>query len=141
MRKIWKGRLVLKGVLDPRDARMARESGVDGVIVSNHGGRQLDRTVATADALEEVVDTVAGRGLVLVDGGIRRGADVAVALALGADAVLAGRAPLWGLAAGGEEGARRVLEILRAELELALLLCGCSSPAELNRSHLRKAHS
>ena len=86
-----------------------------------------------------MVDTVAGRAAVLVDGGIRRGVDVAIALALGADAVLVGRPPLWGLAAAGRDGARQVLELLRAELELALALCGCASPSELTREHLRRA--
>ncbi len=131
--------VLVKGVLTAEDAELAVEHGAAGVVVSNHGGRQLDRSLATADALPEVVDVLAGRATVLVDGGIRRGVDVTVALALGADAVLVGRPALWGLAAAGEEGARRVLELLRDELELALALCGCSSPAELTRAHLRKA--
>ncbi len=131
--------VLVKGVLTAEDAAAAVECGAAGVVVSNHGGRQLDRSLATADALPEVVDAVAGRGVVLVDGGIRRGVDVAIALALGASAVLVGRPTLWGLAAGGEAGARRVLEILRAELELTLALCGCSSPAELGRTHVRRA--
>jgi isopentenyl diphosphate isomerase/L-lactate dehydrogenase-like FMN-dependent dehydrogenase len=131
--------VLLKGVLGAEDAALAFEHGAAGVIVSNHGGRQLDRCLASADALPEVVEAVAGRGAVLVDGGIRRGVDVAVALALGADAVLVGRPALWGLAAGGEEGARRVLELLRTELKLTLALCGCASPEELTRSHLRRA--
>ncbi|HEU5141617.1 MAG TPA: alpha-hydroxy-acid oxidizing protein, partial [Solirubrobacterales bacterium] len=108
-------------------------------IVSNHGGRQLDRVSASGDALPEVVDAIEGRGAVLVDGGIRRGVDVVTALALGADAVLVGRPALWGLAIGGEDGARRVLELLRHELELALSLCGCASPAELGRTHVQRA--
>jgi isopentenyl diphosphate isomerase/L-lactate dehydrogenase-like FMN-dependent dehydrogenase len=131
--------LLVKGLLAAEDAELAVEHGAAGVIVSNHGGRQLDRSVASGDALAEVVDAVAGRAAVLVDGGIRRGVDVAIALALGADAVLAGRAPLWGLAAAGADGARRVLELLRDELELALALCGCASPGDLTRSHLRRA--
>ncbi|HSK50005.1 MAG TPA: alpha-hydroxy acid oxidase [Solirubrobacterales bacterium] len=131
--------VLIKGVLTAEDAAIAIEHGLAGVIVSNHGGRQLDCSVASAEALPEVVEAVAGRVAVLVDGGIRRGTDVAVALALGADAVLVGRAPLWGLAAAGEEGARRVLDILRQELELALALLGCASPAELGRGHLRRA--
>jgi L-lactate dehydrogenase (cytochrome) len=137
MRRIWKGRLVLKGVLDPQDARIARESGVDGVIVSNHGGRQLDGVAATLDILPEAVEAVDGRCAVLMDGGIRRGTDVVTALALGADAVLAGRGPLWGLAAGGEQGARRVLEIFRAEIELALVLTGCPSVDDLGPAHVQ----
>ncbi len=131
--------VLVKGLLTAEDAELAVEHGAAGVVVSNHGGRQLDRALATGDALPEVVDAVAGRVAVLVDGGIRRGVDAAVALALGADAVLVGRAPLWGLAAAGAEGAGRVLELLREELELVLALCGCSSPAELTRSHLRRA--
>jgi len=131
--------VLVKGVVAAEDAALAVEHGAGGVVVSNHGGRQLDRCVATAEALPEVVDAVEGRAPVLVDGGIRRGVDVAIALALGADAVLVGRPALWGLAAGGETGARRVLELLRAELELTLALCGCASPDELGRAHLRRA--
>jgi isopentenyl diphosphate isomerase/L-lactate dehydrogenase-like FMN-dependent dehydrogenase len=131
--------VLVKGVLAGEDAALAVEHGAAGVVVSNHGGRQLDGVAASADALPEVVDAVAGRGAVLVDGGVRRGTDVAVALALGADAVLVGRPALWGLAAGGEEGARRVLELLRDELELALVLCGCASPSALSRQHVQRA--
>jgi len=131
--------VLVKGVVTAADAALAVEHGAAGIVVSNHGGRQLDRCVATAEALPEVVEAVSGRAAVLVDGGIRRGVDVAIALALGADAVLVGRPALWGLAAGGEAGARRVLEILRAELELTLALCGCATPAELSRGHLRRA--
>lgn len=131
--------IVLKGLVTAEDAALAVEHGASGVVVSNHGGRQLDRCVATADALPEVAEAIGGRVPVLVDGGIRRGVDVAIALALGADAVLVGRPALWGLAAGGEEGARRVLEMLRAELELTLALCGCASPGELCAAHVRRA--
>jgi 4-hydroxymandelate oxidase len=131
--------VLVKGVLTAEDAALAVEHGAAGVVVSNHGGRQLDCVSATADALPEVVDAVGGRGTVLVDGGVRRGTDVAIALALGADAALVGRPALWGLAVGGEGGARRVLELLRAELELALALCGCASPAELGRGHVQRA--
>lgn len=131
--------VLVKGVLTAGDAVLAIEHGAAGVVVSNHGGRQLDRCLATADALPEVVDAVEGRGAVLVDGGIRRGVDVAIALALGADAVLVGRPALWGLAVGGEAGARRVLELLREELELTLALCGCATPAELSRAHVQRA--
>jgi isopentenyl diphosphate isomerase/L-lactate dehydrogenase-like FMN-dependent dehydrogenase len=130
--------VLVKGVLTADDAALAIEHGAAGVVVSNHGGRQLDCSVASADALPEVVDAVGGRGAVLADGGVRRGTDVAIALALGADAVLIGRPALWGLAAGGEPGALRVLELLRAELELALALCGCDSPAALTRAHVRR---
>jgi isopentenyl diphosphate isomerase/L-lactate dehydrogenase-like FMN-dependent dehydrogenase len=131
--------VLVKGLLTAEDAELAVAHGAAGVVVSNHGGRQLDRALASGDALPEVVDAVAGRAAVLVDGGIRRGVDVAIALALGADAVLVGRPPLWGLAAAGSAGAERVLELLREELELALALCGCASPAELTRAHVRRA--
>jgi len=131
--------VLVKGVLTAEDAAQAIDHGAAGVVVSNHGGRQLDRCLATADALPEVVDAVEGKGAVLVDGGIRRGVDVAIALALGADAALVGRPALWGLAVGGEAGARRVLELLREELELTLALCGCASPDELTRVHVQRA--
>ena len=130
--------VLVKGIVTAEDALLAIEHGVAGVVVSNHGGRQLDCSVTTADALPEVVEAIDGRVPVLVDGGIRRGTDVAVALALGANAVLVGRPALWGLAAGGAEGVARVLEILRTELELTLGLCGCASPAALTRAHVRR---
>jgi (S)-2-hydroxy-acid oxidase len=126
-------------VLTAEDAALACEHGAAGVVVSNHGGRQLDGVPATVDALPEVVEAVDGRLPVLLDGGIRRGADVVKALALGAQAALAGRAPLWGLAARGEEGARHVLELLRDEIRLALTLVGASSPGDLSRAHVQRA--
>ncbi len=129
----------VKGLVTAEDAALALEHGAAGVLVSNHGGRQLDRCLATADALPEVAETLEGRGTLLVDGGIRRGVDVATALTLGADAVLVGRPALWGLAAAGREGVAAVLGLLRAELELTLALCGCTSPAELTRAHVRRA--
>jgi isopentenyl diphosphate isomerase/L-lactate dehydrogenase-like FMN-dependent dehydrogenase len=131
--------VLVKGVLTAEDATLAIEHGAAGVVVSNHGGRQLDQVQASLDALPEVAEAVAGRGTVLMDGGIRRGTDVLIALGLGADAVLAGRAPLWGLVVDGERGALRVLEILREELELALALSGCPSPAAVTREHLGAA--
>ena len=131
--------VVLKGILTAEDAVLACEHGAAGIVVSNHGARQLDGVAATIDVLPEVVDAVAGRTEVLFDGGIRRGTDVVKALALGASAVLAGRAPLWGLAVAGQGGARHVLELLRAEVELALQLLGCRSPADLTRDHVRRA--
>jgi isopentenyl diphosphate isomerase/L-lactate dehydrogenase-like FMN-dependent dehydrogenase len=131
--------VLVKGLLTPEDAELALAHGAAGVVVSNHGGRQLDRSLATGDALAEVAEALDGRGALLVDGGIRRGIDVATALALGADAVLVGRPALWGLAAAGREGVARVLELLREELELALALCGCASPSELTRAHVRRA--
>jgi isopentenyl diphosphate isomerase/L-lactate dehydrogenase-like FMN-dependent dehydrogenase len=108
------------------------------VVVSNHGGRQLDGVGATVDALPTIVEAVGDRVEVMLDGGIRRGTDIAVALALGARAVLAGRTPLWGLAAGGEAGARTVLELLREELAVALHLTGCRTVAELGRQHVSR---
>jgi isopentenyl diphosphate isomerase/L-lactate dehydrogenase-like FMN-dependent dehydrogenase len=131
--------VLVKGVLTAEDARLAVEHGAGGVIVSNHGGRQLDGVPASIDALPEVVEEVDGRVEVLVDGGIRRGTDVLVALALGARAVLVGRPALWGLAAGGEEGVATVLELLRSELELALCLCGCPSPGAVTGAHVASA--
>jgi 4-hydroxymandelate oxidase len=131
--------VILKGIMTAEDAQLACEHGADGIVVSNHGGRQLDGVPATIDVLSEVVDAVAGRMPVLVDGGIRRGTDVVKALALGATAVLVGRAPLWGLAVAGGDGVRHVLELLRAEVQLALQLLGCRSPAELTPDHVRRA--
>jgi isopentenyl diphosphate isomerase/L-lactate dehydrogenase-like FMN-dependent dehydrogenase len=129
--------VLVKGVLTTEDALLACESGAAGVVVSNHGGRQLDGVPATIEALPEVVEAVAGRVPVLMDGGIRRGTDVVKTLALGAQAVLAGRPFVWGLAAGGEDGVYRVLKLLRKELELALALLGCKSPAEVTPAHVR----
>ena len=130
--------VIVKGVLTHEDALLACEHGAAAIVVSNHGGRQLDGVPATLDALPEVVDAVAGRVEVLVDGGIRRGTDVVKALALGARAALAGRAVLWGLTVGGEAGARRVLELLREEIRLALALLGCVSPADVTPAHVRR---
>jgi isopentenyl diphosphate isomerase/L-lactate dehydrogenase-like FMN-dependent dehydrogenase len=137
---VSKGQLpvVLKGITSAEDAQIAVEHGAAAVVVSNHGGRQLDGVPAALDALPEVADAVAGRVEVYLDGGIRRGTDVAKALALGARAVLAGRAPIFGLAAGGEDGVRHVLELLRDELALALCLLGCTSPEELTRAHVQR---
>ncbi|MFI7426750.1 alpha-hydroxy acid oxidase [Micromonospora sp. NPDC049836] len=124
--------ILLKGVLHPADAALAVAHGVDGVLVSNHGGRQLDGALATLDALPAVVAAVAGRLPVLLDGGVRRGADVLVALALGATAVLVGRPVLWGLAVGGAAGVRQVLDLLHADLNRALALAGATGPADLH---------
>ena len=128
--------VLVKGILTAEDAELACEAGVEGIVVSNHGGRQLDGVAASVDALPEVVDAVGGRAVVLMDGGIRRGTDVVKALALGAHAVLAGRAALYGLAVDGPAGVQRVLELLRDEVELALALCGCPSPADVTRAHV-----
>lgn len=131
--------VVVKGVLTAEDARLACEHGASALVVSNHGGRQLDGVAATIDALPEVVDAVDGRIEVLVDGGVRRGSDVVKALALGARAVLAGRAPFWGLACDGEQGATHVLELLRAEILGTLQLVGCTSPADVTRDRVERA--
>jgi isopentenyl diphosphate isomerase/L-lactate dehydrogenase-like FMN-dependent dehydrogenase len=131
--------VVLKGVVTAEDAELAVEHGAAAVVVSNHGGRQLDGVPATLDALPEVAEAIAGRVEVYLDGGIRRGTDVAKALALGARAVLAGRGPVFGLATAGEDGVSHVLELLRDELALALCLLGCTSPDEVTREHVQRA--
>jgi isopentenyl diphosphate isomerase/L-lactate dehydrogenase-like FMN-dependent dehydrogenase len=131
--------LLVKGLLTAEDAELAVAHGAAGIVVSNHGGRQLDRSVTTAEALPEIVAAVAGRAAVLVDGGIRRGIDVAIALALGADAVLVGRPAIWGLTADGADGAEWVLRTLAEELELALALLGVATPRDLSHEHLRRA--
>jgi isopentenyl diphosphate isomerase/L-lactate dehydrogenase-like FMN-dependent dehydrogenase len=131
--------IVVKGILTSEDARLACQHGVAGVVVSNHGGRQLDGVAASLDALPEVVEACAGEIPVLLDGGVRRGSDVVKAIALGARAVLVGRAALWGLAVDGEDGVRRVLELLREELALALTLLGCSSPEAVTAAHVGRA--
>lgn len=128
--------VVVKGLATGEDAELACEHGAAGIVVSNHGGRQLDGAVASLDALPEVVEAVAGRAEVYLDGGVRRGVDVVTALALGAQAVFVGRPVLYGLALGGEAGVRRVLEIFRVETENALALLGCRSPTEVTRAHV-----
>jgi isopentenyl diphosphate isomerase/L-lactate dehydrogenase-like FMN-dependent dehydrogenase len=130
--------VLVKGLVTGEDAALAIERGAAGVVVSNHGGRQLDNMPATIDALPEVVEAVAGRIPVLIDGGIRRGTDVAVALGLGAQAVLVGRPALWGLAWDGEAGARRALELLAEELRLALALLGVPEPSALGAEHVQR---
>jgi isopentenyl diphosphate isomerase/L-lactate dehydrogenase-like FMN-dependent dehydrogenase len=133
--------LVVKGILTSEDALLAAEHGAEGVVVSNHGGRQLDGVPATLDVLPEVVDEVGDQIEVLFDGGIRRGTDVLKALALGARAAMSGRAVLWGLASGGEKGAAAVLALIRNEIEVGLKLLGCSSPDEVGQAHVRRAGS
>ena len=140
LRKVWKGQLILKGVLHPEEARMAVERGVDGVIVSNHGGRQLDGAPASLEALPAVVDAVGGKIPVLMDGGIRRGADVVKALAQGAAACLVGRPQLWGLAVAGEAGVAHMLEIYRREIDRVLGLCGITRIADIDRTLLFTQH-
>lgn len=136
LRSLTRLPLVIKGLVRPDDATRAVEAGASAVVVSNHGGRQLDTAPATADVLAACVDAVAGRAEVLVDGGIRRGTDVLKALALGARAVLVGRPVLWGLATGGEAGVRRALGMLRDELDLGLALCGCRGVHDVGRDLL-----
>ncbi|HEX2203277.1 MAG TPA: alpha-hydroxy acid oxidase [Longimicrobium sp.] len=139
LRSVTRLPVLLKGVVTPEDAALAVAHGADGVIVSNHGGRQLDGAEPTLFALPRVAEAVDGRVPVLMDGGIRRGTDVAKALALGARAVLVGRPYLWGLAAGGQAGVERVLALLRAELERALALLGRPTVAAVDRSAVTPA--
>ncbi len=134
VREHWDGRLIVKGVLDPEDARRALDVGVDGIVVSNHGGRQLDAVPSTARALPEVAEAVGDRVPVLVDGGVRTGLDVVKLIALGASAVLVGRAWAWAVAARGQTGVRHMLEVLKSDIDVALALTGHTSVAELDRS-------
>jgi (S)-mandelate dehydrogenase len=131
VRDRWPGKLIVKGIVHPDDALRAVSMGVDAIVVSNHGGRQLDGGIATLDALPGVLAAVQGRAEVLLDGGVRRGADVVKAIALGAKAVLIGRATLFGVCAGGEAGALRALEILRDEVTRTMQLCGVSRISEI----------
>jgi L-lactate dehydrogenase (cytochrome)/(S)-mandelate dehydrogenase len=136
LREIWTGPLILKGILHPDDARAAIDHGVDGVIVSNHGGRQLDGAMASIRALPAVAEAVDGRIPVLIDGGIRRGGDVVKAVAQGAAACLIGRPHLWGLAAAGEAGVKAVLDILRRDIDRVLALGGWDGIARVDRRAL-----
>jgi isopentenyl diphosphate isomerase/L-lactate dehydrogenase-like FMN-dependent dehydrogenase len=136
IRELWKGPIVIKGVLTADDARRAVDEGVAAISVSNHGGRQLDGLPASLRALPEVVEAVQGRIEVFMDGGIRRGTDIVKAISMGARAVLCGRAYAYGLAAGGEAGVDRAIEILRTDVERTLRLLGCASIAELDRSYV-----
>jgi isopentenyl diphosphate isomerase/L-lactate dehydrogenase-like FMN-dependent dehydrogenase len=138
LRELWEGPLVLKGVLCAEDAELALEAGCDGVVVSNHGGRQLDGTPATIELLPEVVAAVGGRGEVFIDGGIRRGTDVVKALCLGAKACLVARPWVFAVASEGEQGVVRVLAQLHAEIVRTLQLLGVSSVAELGPDILRR---
>ncbi len=126
--------VVLKGILTAEDARLAVDHGVDGIVVSNHGGRQVDGAVASLDALVEVRDEVGPEATVLMDGGVRRGSDIVKALALGADAVLLGRLYAYGLAVGGAAGVEAVIRHLAAELDLTMALAGARSVRELDRT-------
>lgn len=137
IRELWDGPILAKGVLRPEEAVEAAERGLDGVIVSNHGGRQLDHLPATIDVLPGIVDAVGDRLDVLVDSGFRRGSDIAAALALGVKAVLIGRAHLYGLAAAGEAGVRHCIDILAQELRTTMQLCGARTIADLDRGLIR----
>lgn len=136
VRERWPGKLVVKGILDPQDARDAASAGVDAVVVSNHGGRQLDGVQSSIAALPGVVDALQGKVEVLLDSGVRSGLDVVRSLALGADGVLLGRTWAYALAADGEAGVARLLAIVEAEMRVAMALCGCSDVATLCRDHL-----
>jgi L-lactate dehydrogenase (cytochrome) len=138
IREVWDGHILVKGVMRPEEAVRAADAGLDGVIVSNHGGRQLDHLPATIDVLPEIAAAAGDRLEVLVDSGFRRGSDVAAALALGAKAVLIGRAHLYGLAAAGEAGVRHCIDILADELRMTMALCGARSIAELDPSLIRQ---
>jgi isopentenyl diphosphate isomerase/L-lactate dehydrogenase-like FMN-dependent dehydrogenase len=134
MREQWKGPLYVKGILDPEDAERAVGLGADGIVVSNHGGRQLDFALSSLDALPAIVRAVGARAEILLDGGVRRGSDVLKAVALGARAVMIGRPYVYGVAAAGERGASAILEIFRSEMERSLTLMGCGSVQDLDRS-------
>jgi (S)-mandelate dehydrogenase len=131
-RDAWPRKLLLKGVLRADDAERALAAGVDGLVLSNHGGRQLDGAISGLDALTEVARATGGKLPLLVDGGVRRGSDIAKAVALGAEGVLLGRAPVYGLAAGGEDGVSHALAILADEFDRTLALTGCSGVADLS---------
>lgn len=132
LRDRWPGRFVLKGILHPEDAEQALACGADGIVVSNHGGRALDASAASLDVLPAIVQTVGGRMSVLLDSGVRRGSDIVKALALGADGVLAGRAPLYGLAAAGQPGVARALDLLHAECTRTMAMLGARAIAEID---------
>jgi L-lactate dehydrogenase (cytochrome) len=137
IRQAWPGHILVKGVITGDDARRAVDAGVAGLIVSNHGGRQLDTIFPTARALPEVLEAVGGQAEVFVDGGIRRGADIVKAICIGAKAVLIGRAYGYGLAAGGQAGVARAIAILKADIERTLVLLGCDSIGKLDRSYIQ----
>lgn len=139
LRDAWPRKLFVKGVLAVEDAQLALEHGADGIFVSNHGGRQLDGVPSAIEALPQIASAVGDRLAIIVDGGIRRGSDVVKALALGADMVFVGRAAMYGLAAGGEAGVRRALQLLRAEIDRVLALLGCASLHDLGPQYLRSA--
>jgi (S)-mandelate dehydrogenase len=138
IRQLWRGKLLIKGVLTVSDAERAASLGCDGIVITNHGGRQLDSCVAPIDVLPEIVAAVGARLAVLLDSGVRRGTDIAKALALGAQAVMIGRPTLYGLAAAGEAGVERALSILSTEFDRVLGQLGCNQVADLKSEHVRR---
>lgn len=136
LRDRWPGKLIVKGLIHPDDAARAVSLGADGIVLSNHGGRQLDGSVSAMEVLPEVVDAVKGRLAIMLDGGFRRGSDIVKAMALGADAVLLGRATTWGLGAGGRAGVDRAIEILKTEVDRVIGLLGVGSIAELDARYI-----
>jgi len=137
LRKIWPHKLIVKGMLDPQDAAKAVEHGADGIDVSNHGGRNLDGIISPIEVLPEIVDAIGNKATVFVDSGFRRGSDVVKAIALGADAVMVGRSTLYGVAAGGFDGASRALQIYYEEISRVMALLGCNSLADLGPQYLK----
>jgi L-lactate dehydrogenase (cytochrome) len=138
IRDAWNGPLIVKGVLTANDARRACHHGASAVVVSNHGGRQLDGVTASLRALPEIVEAVGGQCEILLDSGIRRGSDIVKAICMGASAVLIGRAYAYGLAAGGEAGVDRALEILKADIDRTLKLLGCAELTHLDSTYINK---
>jgi L-lactate dehydrogenase (cytochrome) len=136
IKSLWPGKLIIKGILDVEDAKLAAKAGADAVVVSNHGGRQLDGTASTISMLPRIADAIGSKVEVMFDGGIRTGTDIMRALALGAKCCMIGRAYAWGLGAGGEAGVKHAINILRKELDITMALCGINRVAEIDRSAL-----
>jgi (S)-mandelate dehydrogenase len=140
LRKRWPGKLIIKGILHPEDAKLAVSNGADGIIVSNHGGRNLDHSIAPIEALPEIAAEIGHKATVLLDSGIRRGSDIAKALAMGATAVLVGRAPLYGTAVAGQDGAEKVIGGLKNELLYTMAMLGCNRIADLQKALIHAPH-
>ena len=140
IRNMWKGKLVLKGIVNEIDVEKSIKLGIDGIIVSNHGGRQMDGAIGAIDTLAGIADAVGDKTTILFDSGIRRGADVFKAMALGAKAVLFGRPYVYGLALAGEQGVKEVTANLLADIDLTMGLAGCNSWQDVTRDHLRKEY-
>jgi isopentenyl diphosphate isomerase/L-lactate dehydrogenase-like FMN-dependent dehydrogenase len=141
LRDMWPGKILVKGILTPRDAELAVARGADGIIVSNHGGRNFDSSMAPIEALAPIVDAVGERTTVIVDSGFRRGSDVVKALAIGAKLVMVGRATLWGTTVGGEAGAARAINFYREEISRTLAYLGCRGIADLNRDCIEQVQT